>query len=430
MSHINTVQPSIKQDEERSVNAEQAIIIAQKDIEALNLRQETFTFGNTLPIYETRIFDQQNNLLARGTGKGIYPFNKAGAIFEAIEHLFGVSLPPSPHNLIPKTTSFLASQSITDQYIPFQLLQDFPDQQIYCTEFHCYDKPNQTLYLPTFLWSPHLCCSPEYYRSDDNLELSSVLLKYACNSGVASGLTPDDAILHGINEGIERDGHGRLLYKYFYNDPNPINPLPIIETSTLPAELLKEIRDIEHQLGDTCILINATSDLGIPVIGAIFKNYHLSHNIPAPGFGCSLFPEIAIRRAVYEAIQIMNGADYYPEQRREAYEEDLQRVQEHEAYTRCVTFNISAYEQYIGYEPQSFNRLYSHTITCAPISVHKQIKLLTEHLQAYNLNIYTHTLKQLKHNTIIISTQIPGLSLFYLTASGMMIPPTGRTSCL
>ncbi|QDU33082.1 YcaO-like family protein [Poriferisphaera corsica] len=417
---------SINQDDERSIEVNQAIDIALNDIKTLGCKCEIHTYGHAITIYEARILDHHKNVLALGTGKGEYPFNKAGAIFEAIEHFFGMSNLPAPQSLQTINTQVLADQSVAHEYLPLKLLTDFPHQDLFCSTYHEYNQPNNKLILPAFLWAPEILSRSEYICDSQNVQLFSYLMKYSSNSGIASGLTTQDALLHSINEAIERDGLGAFLYQYCYKQTS--SKLPVIDKESLPEPLKSNIQEIEQHVNDQCILINATTNLRVPVIAAIFKNYHKQQLIPAPGFGASLYPEIAIKRAVHEALQIMFAAENYHDQRVASWKRDWQRAQQSDAYARCTQFNLQPYLDNDRLDFQSFERLHHKSVTLdAHAHVNQQISRLISRLKKYNLTVYMQNLKKLKNGTNVVSVQIPGVSLFYLTSNGMMIPPHSRT---
>lgn len=57
------------------------------------------------------------------------------------------------------------------------------------------------------------------------------------NTGLAIGATPDEAIIHGINQWVERDAYSLFLLKTVINK-NPI-PARLLSKETLPENLFK-----------------------------------------------------------------------------------------------------------------------------------------------------------------------------------------------
>ena len=125
--------------------------------------------------------------------------------------------------------------------------------------------------------------------------------------GLASGNNILEAISYGICEVVERDasiltdwdigGGGNDMGLYFI-DPDTID-------SPLCREILKKLRSA----GMVVYIWNETSDIGIPVLGCcIFEGEFsgLSNPIGSGcfmGFGCHLSKEIALIKAITEAIQ-------------------------------------------------------------------------------------------------------------------------------
>ncbi|QDU32521.1 YcaO-like family protein [Poriferisphaera corsica] len=231
--------------------------------------------------------------MVAGTGKGGDPFCEAGAFFEAIEHLYSEQNLPGPEEMVVMGTHALADQAecggVGEGHLGLEMLREFPDQRVYCTAIKEWGGERE-LVLPVFFWSPNLLLDERYVCEDANIELYAYMMKYCSNSGVASGMRREDAVLHGINEGIERDGYGALLYRYFYCDEGEDGGLPVIDMASLPPNLQGELGRVERHVGGECVLIDATTDIGVPVVGAVFKGKGVygGSEVGTPGFGCSL----------------------------------------------------------------------------------------------------------------------------------------------
>ncbi|QQE10523.1 YcaO-like family protein [Planctomycetota bacterium] len=415
----------VTQDFERSVSALKAIEVAREEIRALGYAYKVKRYGDYMPIYEVNI-ERGGDRVVSGVGKGGEPFCEAGAYFEAIEHLYGETIIPMPEKLVVKHTHELAKQDVGGKSLPLEMLLEFPDQRVYCTALHEYGGEGRVMYVPTFFWSPSLLMDRRYVCDDANVELYEYMLKYASNSGVASGMTKEDAVLHGINEGIERDGYGTLLYRYFYCDE--VRPLPVLDKGSLSKELKYEILDIEHHVKHEVVLIDATTNLGVPVVGAVFKGARYGGGHCTPGFGCSLYPEIAIKRAVYEALQIVYGTQAYADEYQMMHERDLERIDFDDRFAKCMRFDLSVYEKGLGYEMVDYDDLGDRKVKLdKPYSTMEQVARLVGLLEKKGMRVYVHELKALAHGAHVMCTQIPGLSLFFLAAGGMMVPPEGRT---
>lgn len=114
------------------------------------------------------------------------------------------------------------------------------------------------------------------------------------SSGLASGATLEDAVLQGLLEVVEHDA-------WMIGQAN-IMPLPIIDYSTTNNEKLRDYFGAIASLGRKIVCRNYTNDIGIPVIRAWIVDPKNHSHYAISGFGASLLPEIALERAVTEAV--------------------------------------------------------------------------------------------------------------------------------
>jgi len=125
-------------------------------------------------------------------------------------------------------------------------------------------------------------------------------------NGLASGNSLPEAVSHGICECIERDARVMAgLAMDQAGDPGRF----FVDPSTIDSPLCMSLMDQLAAAGISLFLWDETSDIGIPVFGcSIFENQAegISHNSVDglfSGFGCHLSREIAMVRAVTEAVQ-------------------------------------------------------------------------------------------------------------------------------
>jgi YcaO-like protein with predicted kinase domain len=120
----------------------------------------------------------------------------------------------------------------------------------------------------------------------------------ASSNGVAGGIQPEDAVLSALYEVIERDGWTlqQCLIQATGGWPRKI-PL-----SGLPDELDRLVAKARGA-GLSPFLFDVTTDLGVPVFGcSLFDTNHASAGTFG-GYGSSLNPLMAARRALLESFQ-------------------------------------------------------------------------------------------------------------------------------
>ena len=141
---------------------------------------------------------------------------------------------------------------------------------------------------------------------------SEGLLRAVDSNGLASGNTYLEAVVHGLNEVIERDVQSQLEFHALFADPQdqPVH-CPVIAPESLPAAARYWLERLQ-QHGLTLRLHDATNDLGVATIRALISDF----DYPTPagavtqhfvGWGSAPNSELALLRAISEAVQSRLG---------------------------------------------------------------------------------------------------------------------------
>ena len=118
------------------------------------------------------------------------------------------------------------------------------------------------------------------------------------SNGCAAGNTLEEAILQALFELIERDATAIWWYNKLIC---PIFDLNRIDQDNLSK--LNECLSPNNTSGHDYWVLDLTTDLGIPVMGAIGKDKVTGGLVM--GFGCHLIPEMAAQRALTELCQLI-----------------------------------------------------------------------------------------------------------------------------
>jgi ribosomal protein S12 methylthiotransferase accessory factor len=123
----------------------------------------------------------------------------------------------------------------------------------------------------------------------------------ASTNGLASGNHPLEAICHAICEVIERDA-GRLshLWSKRERDAARIDP----ETVTDPA--CRAVLDRLAHAGFSVAIWETTTDIGVAAFDCVIADMRAGGGHPGGGSGCHPTAEIALLRALTEAVQVRN----------------------------------------------------------------------------------------------------------------------------
>lgn len=118
-------------------------------------------------------------------------------------------------------------------------------------------------------------------------------------NGLASGNHRLEAICHGIFEVIERDA-----VTLFHRSPGDLAAMQQLDLDTVEAPACREVLRRLDAAGLEIAAFDVTSDIGIPVFYATLLDRHVEISHPGIGAGCHLAPEVALLRALTEAVQV------------------------------------------------------------------------------------------------------------------------------
>lgn len=261
--------------------------------------------------------------LYSGLGKGDEDESSVGAIYEALEHVF--SCPDQIHAEDISVKSFHELNRELRQSHPVRLIMEAQsDQRIACAQYLSLDRTNTKYqHFPLFLSTPHYVWS-EYLelraKLGDRFPYSSVE-KYATNSGCASGYSLEEALVHAINELIERDAKSFfLLDTFILHQPR----CTIVSKSSLPRDLQQLVGSVETLLSARLVLLSLPNEFDIPCFLAFSKRK--GQEIPVTGSGCSLSVRHAISRALTELAQDSVGYPISKEKLRSGRTSQLRRL--------------------------------------------------------------------------------------------------------
>src|SRR5262249_94287 len=140
--------------------------------------------------------------------------------------------------------------------------------------------------VPLFLISPHYVIGTRLEGDDFDY---SVVLRYSSNSGSAIGATFEEAAIHALNEIVERDAWSLFLLAHFMGAQQRIGRL--IDPHSLPEELQKLLATAQERAsGRNVLLIDITSDIGIPTFVATVDAVRAPEPLHPQGFGTSTYP--------------------------------------------------------------------------------------------------------------------------------------------
>ncbi|MEV4111264.1 YcaO-like family protein [Nonomuraea sp. NPDC049695] len=349
--------------------------------------------------------------VACGMGKGRPAEARVGALFEAVEHYLTGPAGFDPTAVEPALPAGIAAGPLREDACAL-LLGRMPGRRMACLRYRALGGRRETL-VPLFLSAP-------WYVETDAVRLREVagddcdyahLMRYSCNSGSATGVTAAEALLHALNEAIERDCLSLLLARAFLAGDG-FRPR-LIDPETLPYGLARAHATAGEVTGSPVHLLDITSDVGVPTMLAYTAP--TSRHPHRRGAGTSLSPAYAAWRALTELVQTTLGGRLpgVPARR------DLAGLAAYPALHACGRFDLTGplREAHVVPFPRTAE-------PAAPPS--GQLRKVAAMLAARGHTAYHRKVRALPGGVTAVHVIVPGLERFMLVTDGNLVLPGRR----
>ncbi|WP_367607678.1 YcaO-like family protein [Legionella sp. W05-934-2] len=393
---------------ERQMLPEMAMKIAESTILKLKLHAEFSFYGNELKTYHCKLLDTKNNTIFYGCGKGIGVQSKVSACFEAIEHYAVHSFCQYNHN--QEHYYSLDNPLIVDKLKELDLL----DPGIFLHKEKIPFAQCEELITGEFLFYPFYLLDPRYGKnppSSDKFNYQPYAWN-ACDSGIASGTSREEASIHALNEAVERDAYSLFLIQAFLLNKK----ISIIDKQTVPEYLKKIIDRIEKEYAEELILVDITSDIGIPTILVTMTNQSMA--IQPIGCGTSLFKGYALERALLESLQPLH---LFNQHLAENQIQTLNNFAITPLLAKCAKADIAQLTP--NSQIVNFNSLPSYN---GDRSLKQQLNTIVQRIRDKDFAIYTKTIADIDTGFHCVKYIIPGFEQFYLVELGKYTLPNKR----
>ena len=241
---------------------------------------------------------------AAGTGRGDQETAKVGALFEALEnYLSGLDGLRNRQIRLCAAHAVAHGPLASDPLIA--RLAGGPDRELGCVRYEALDGSGDAD-VPVFLTIPE-------YRGESGESARFTVEDFydytaagPCvqASGWAAGSYAAEALVHAVNETIERDAIAQLITEQLIGDHR--RPLRVVNPASLPDDLADLLITAADRSGRSVHLIDMTSDLDIPAFYA-FQAPESGDRPVAAGSAVALSSRVAATRALTELIQLQSA---------------------------------------------------------------------------------------------------------------------------
>lgn len=337
------------------------------------------------------LYDIAGNELSSGAGKG--RLCKLGALAESLEHY--LSATPTPISICSET--IVETAKGLDDW----LLLSLPPCSIPAFELEAADSHDH-LYVPAALLAPDARIASQTGDTP-----AAFINKYSSNSGTALGCTESEALLHAINEVIER----HALSIYYLSLCNLTTSLKLFQPApgfikqvfNNDPELEGHAKGLKLYMCDTfydtyfCIAIPSSS---------------LPNELSVIGSGCSTDPSTALYRAVTEQIQC---------ERLRSSKELFEDEEASATLSKSTKLAALLHPLPNATYPSRHPKVNLH-------SVHQQIKRTLLNLKENGRQVFYHVIFDEPGLASVVQVYIPGLERFHLIRSGIPVAPQSALS--
>lgn len=391
---------------ERQVEPSMAIARAIVEITAMGLHHEIVSIRNDQGIqtYRCILYDTNGNKVSVGNGKGLGEQSLASALFEAIEHYFVAY--SSHENVEDIEVSQVLDSNLFSTEAAFRPMATWnPSIPLSCRRYTSLHDESE-IYYPAFLSAPGSCL-PQVSRS-----ALAPVRKYATNNGTATGMSKTEALIHSISEIIERDAISCFLLKTFISKESA--PVILIDRNAVPSYLFNLMRASEFITGEEMVVLDITTEFGIPTALAFF--HKSNYPVPFVGSGASLSKRYAVERAILEAIQSFHLYDKF------LYDEDVAVIQSFKnlpRYQRCVQLDLTNCDiTVISYDDMA---------SCeVDENLEEYLQQQIDRVSSHKYHVYYHDLYRSASGISCVHCIIPGLEKFHLVRNGIPVLPSER----
>lgn len=340
--------------------------------------------------------DATGLIVAEGAGKGSECH--LGALAESVEHYAVEHL--SDQHIIHCSTNEIRNQPLTkmDGLLCNLPVSDAPLECVAMADM----QSGHIVSIPATLQLPNR----RSVIKNMGIPGTEYLFRYSTNSGVALGCSENEAILHGLNEVIER----HMLSKVLMSLCGQSEHMPLrVPCAGILADVFSNELEIHAAACHFKVLFMPTQQ-GVYFSMALPKSPNGRYPICPIGSGCSVDPRIAIGRAITELIQTL-----------ELYNADEKNtdLRAYSLLDRSPPLRPLIQLEKLRNVDNTVRRL------DPPLSIPpaEQIELITEHLNDLGYRVLRRTLAHFGNGCFVTQVYVPGFERFNLIRAGNPVVP-------
>ncbi|MGQ0717385.1 MAG: YcaO-like family protein [Pseudonocardiales bacterium] len=371
------------------------------------------------PTYEVQLTDAGGNLCSRSSGKGLGHRSMASALFESAEHYHL----DWRRDAGADDVAFFPGREIADQPTAqrsalLQRLGDIiPDAPVLAREyvpiataFGANSAEATSHHQPLFLRDGGYRNWP---HPDDDGSFKP-LWHYTSSAGYAAGTTLFEALVHAVNELIERDAWSCQLARSYFGMGKP--GLHVVDQDSLPADLQELAVYVEELAGAPALVISIACDTAVPAY--VVCNAVNHEEIRLIGSGASPVQTYALQRALLEYLQVRTMFKHGPVDADTEAGQIITALARYPRHLAAARFDVRS----LPHERHAFQADDGLQTTASPEEL---LRHLVGLLRGVDVDIYYRVLTRPGAITVV-DVVAPGLELLDKARAGYPVLPTGR----
>ena len=364
------------------------------------------------PVYRCCLRDAAGTPLAYASGRGAGRQSMASALYEVWQHhqhevgQRGLAARPAGVRVFP-IAEVIAQPALRHEAMLHRFAGEHPNARVACLELASVRDPARKTWHPAFPRCPSLRRYP--VPGDDPTDDSYA--RYAFDNGTACGVTEPDAVLHGLLEVVERDAVSLALLDWYAADPARARAVP---PHSLPDDLRALTARTTGYMGAPPLLLDVTSDLGVPAFAALPSR--TTRHVGLLGSGASLDARYAAERALTGLVQCWFTAELDVDATRRSR---LAALEAWPVLHRCAVLDPTGLDAAAEPVEPDWSAT-SHG------SVRNQIARLVDLLAAHDFHAWTFRWNPADAEHPVLTVVVPGLDSFAMVHNAVPVLPTGR----
>ncbi|MEH0593570.1 YcaO-like family protein [Streptomyces scabiei] len=414
---------------ERETDLRQALASVGDWLAAEGLTADIRKYGiESAPTYEVRLSDAAGALCSRSSGKGLGHRSMASALFESAEHYhLDWRRDPRASEAEFRPGREIAGQATARRSALLRRLGGImPDAPVLTRTYRPVEEAltgraddgggagpaGQPHRHPVFLrdggyrnWS----------HPDDDRSFQP-LWHYTSSAGYAAGATRHEALVHAINEVIERDAWSYQLARSYFGLPGEGPELRVVDHGTLPAELRELTRTVEEVRDSPVLIVDITCDTGVPAY--VVCDAVSWEDVRLIGSGASPVRTYAVQRALLEYLQVRTMFENGP------VDADTEAGQIGSALARYPR-HLAAARFDIHRLPHESRAFEADDGLPAATGPERLLRHLVDRLRESGIEAH-HRVLTPPGPVTVVDVVAPGLEMFDKARAGYPVLPTGR----